>query len=103
MPISSSFDVQFSVTPAIPGAYSNPRLGTTCMVDPANVIFEMKLAGNAESNSCADNVKQAAPDLTATKSHTPAGDLSIGQTWTWKNTIANAGNGAASFAQNDVI
>ena len=55
-----SFDVQFTVTPAQPGQYSN-----IATLDPDNCVVE----SNETNNSGSDTVQVGSADLTLTKTH----------------------------------
>jgi hypothetical protein len=55
-----SFDVQFTTTPTVIGAFGNPRAGGICQVDPNNVIVE----SGEGNNSAADSVLVVCPAIT---------------------------------------
>ena len=46
---------------------------------------------------------QCVPDLTATIANNVSGNALAGQSWTWTATIANSGNGAASFTSGQTV
>ena len=97
--INGSFTVTFTATPTAPGAYPNPRTMGDCMVDPLNVITEVK-EGN---NRCSDKVTVSAPDLVVSKMNDVSGTVVLGNSWTWTFTITNQGTAAATFANGTAI
>jgi hypothetical protein len=93
------FRVTTTATPTATGAFVNPRAAGTCAADPDLLVTE----GNEANNGCMDTVTVTSPDLTATKTNTMGGNLLLGGTWDWRIDVANAGNGAATFATGQVI
>ena len=96
---TGSFDVSFTATPTAAGSFANPRSGGACSVDPANVVAE----SDETNNACADTVTVTAADLTAVKTDNVGGATTLGNSWTWKVHVANAGNAAATFAGGQTI
>ncbi len=97
---TGAFDVVFSVTPTAAGALTNPASGGVCRTDPDNNIIE----SSEINNDCADTVTVGGiPDLTAAKSNTVGGAITLGNSFTWTATVANSGNAAATFTSGQTI
>ncbi len=97
---TGAFDVVFSVTPTAAGALTNPASGGVCRTDPDNNIIE----SSEINNDCADTVTVGGvPDLTAAKSNTVGGAITLGNSFTWTVTVANSGPAAATFASGQTI
>src|SRR5690606_10668129 len=98
--------VIFVVRPEDTGAFTNPRSGGACEVDPAGAIAE----SDEENYDCdPGSINVVAPDLTVSKTNDVggAGDL---DGFTWTITIANVAeggdpnfDGTADFFNGDVI
>jgi large repetitive protein len=52
IPVGGSFQVAFTATTSVAGAYANPRVGGSCQADPNNLVVE----SNEANNTCADTV-----------------------------------------------
>ncbi len=103
LPTAGSFTVSFIVTPASGTTLVNPPAGggNICRVDPGTAISET----NETNNDCAANtVTITQPDLTAVKSHTPAGARGMGVPFTWSLLLSNgAAAGPALFTAGQII
>src|SRR5205814_644876 len=93
------FDITFTATPTVIGAFANPRGGGTEKVDPNSNITESDETNNTANNS----VTVTAPDLTLAISNNVGGAVLLGNSWTWTLHVANAGNAAATFASSQTI
>src|SRR5262249_60447745 len=96
---TGAFGVQFTAKPRAIGTFANPRGGGSCSVDPNNFILEQ----DETNNNCSNTVTVVAPDLTATKANNVSGKLNLGGNWNWTVTVANTGNGAATFTAGQTI
>jgi uncharacterized repeat protein (TIGR01451 family) len=97
---TGSFKVTLTATPSAIGTFTNPRGGGAASVDPSNVIAESNEANN---NINSDSVVVTAPDLTVAKADDVSNATTLGNSWNWKLTVANTGNAAANFTNNQTI
>jgi hypothetical protein len=100
IPTGGSIDATFSVAPAAVGTFSNPATSGTCAVDPGAVITE----SDESNNACtADAVTVSDVDLTVANTDDADGAATLGNSWTWRLHIANAGATDATFAGGDAV
>ncbi len=94
-----SFTARVQATPSIAGAFTNPRGGGACAVDPNSLVTET----NEGDNTCTDTVNVVAPDLTVTKTNDVGGTVVFGNSYTWTLNVANTGGADAVFNNGDTI
>ncbi len=98
---TGAFDVVFSVTPTTAGALTNPAYGGVCRTDPFGAIVE----SSESNNDCTPNTVtvDGIPDLTATKSNTVGGAITLGNSFTWTVSVTNTGAAGATFTSGQTI
>jgi hypothetical protein len=96
---TGSFDITLTAVASVTGTFTNPRQGGSCQVDPNTLHTELDLA----NNHCSDSVVVSNPDLAVSKTQSPVGTVSFGDSWDWLVHITNGGNTSAVFNHGDTI
>ena len=101
LPAGSSFELLFFPNLGTePTTYLVPPAGGRCTVDPDAVVPDRNVA----NNTCGATISLVLPsDMRVTSTNDVAGAAFVGDSWTWRVNVRNAGPGAATFADGQRI